>query len=79
MAFLVRCYANCLQPWSSKVSDVVMLFLAMHCCLRLRARVRACVCVCVCVLVCAREGDNGNQGGSKIAIFVVCKLAVINV
>lgn len=22
MAFLVRCYANCLQPWASKVSDV---------------------------------------------------------
>lgn len=27
MAFLVRCYANCLQPWSSKVSDVVIPFL----------------------------------------------------
>uniref|UniRef100_A0A4W4HH32 Rap guanine nucleotide exchange factor (GEF) 6 n=1 Tax=Electrophorus electricus TaxID=8005 RepID=A0A4W4HH32_ELEEL len=29
MAFLVRCYANCLQPWSSKVSDVIMLVLHM--------------------------------------------------
>uniref|UniRef100_A0A672RJQ0 Rap guanine nucleotide exchange factor 6 n=1 Tax=Sinocyclocheilus grahami TaxID=75366 RepID=A0A672RJQ0_SINGR len=25
MAFLVRCYANCLQPWSSKVSDVIIV------------------------------------------------------
>lgn len=25
MAFLVRCYANCLQPWSSKVSDVIVV------------------------------------------------------
>lgn len=45
MAFLVRCYANCLQPWSSKVSDVVIPFLAsasgLGCCRR-----RRCVCVC---------------------------------
>lgn len=45
MAFLVRCYANCLQPWSSKVSDVIIfgvLFFAAD----------ACVCV-VFVLNCA--------------------------
>lgn len=23
MAFLVRCYANCLQPWASKVSKIL--------------------------------------------------------
>lgn len=46
MAFLVRCYANCLQPWSSKVSDVVILFLASA------SGIACCVWVCACV--CAR-------------------------
>ncbi|CDQ99135.1 unnamed protein product [Oncorhynchus mykiss] len=32
MAFLVRCYANCLQPWSSKVSKVVILSVASALC-----------------------------------------------
>uniref|UniRef100_A0A673J300 Rap guanine nucleotide exchange factor 6-like n=1 Tax=Sinocyclocheilus rhinocerous TaxID=307959 RepID=A0A673J300_9TELE len=41
MAFLVRCYANCLQPWSSKVSDVIIV---------------VCVdCLCVFVL-CQKTG-----------------------
>ena len=51
MAFLVRCYANCLQPWSSKVSDVVIPFLASASGLGCR-RLCVCVCVCVCVRVC---------------------------
>lgn len=56
MAFLVRCYANCLQPWSSKVSDVVIPFLAsasgLGCC-------RLCVCMCVFVCVCVTERKIG--------------------
>lgn len=44
MAFLVRCYANCLQPWSSKVSDVVIPFLDRA------AGLGGCVCVCVMLL-----------------------------
>lgn len=59
MAFLVRCYANCLQPWSSKVSDVVILFLASAsgtaCCVR----ASMCVRVCLCVHACAYN-DNGR-------------------
>ncbi|CAG08788.1 unnamed protein product [Tetraodon nigroviridis] len=53
MAFLVRCYANCLQPWSSKVSDVVILFLASASGIACCVCVRVCVCVCVCARVCA--------------------------
>lgn len=56
MAFLVRCYANCLQPWSSKVSDVVIPFLAsasgLGCCRR------RCVYVCVCVCVLLKKRDR---------------------
>lgn len=54
MAFLVRCYANCLQPWSSKVSDVVIPFSGQ--CLWLRMLLLpGCVCVCVCYW----EGEIG--------------------
>lgn len=29
MAFLVRCYANCLQPWASKVSNYYFFFVGI--------------------------------------------------
>ena len=48
MAFLVRCYANCLQPWSSKVSDVVIPFSGQCLWLWMLPPLRVCVCICVC-------------------------------